>query len=196
MNGWIDGLTASGGTNWDRGIYQVAESGSHFDVAIIITDGNPTYYGNQEGPGNYTRFREVENGIFSANAVKAEATRIVAVGVGDGVSGSPNNLISISGPTANSDYFQTTDYTQAGAALRALALGALPGHRLGDQAGRAEHGAARSITGAVPAGGWTFGATTTTSGRRHRPDLGRDGRRQRRASTSTCRSPAGPRRRR
>ena len=75
VNGWIDGLTASGGTNWDRGIYQVAQSGNRFDIAIVITDGNPTFYGNQEGPGNYTRFREVENGIFSANAVKAEATR-------------------------------------------------------------------------------------------------------------------------
>ena len=48
----------------------------------MITDGNPTFYGNQEGPGSNTRLREVENGIFSANAVKAESTRIVAVGVG------------------------------------------------------------------------------------------------------------------
>ena len=51
VNGWIDGLTASGGTNWDRGIYQVAESANRFDIAIVITDGNPTFYGNQEGPG-------------------------------------------------------------------------------------------------------------------------------------------------
>ena len=52
---------------------------------------------------------------------------MIAVGVGAGVSGSRNNLISISGPTANSDYYQTNDYTAAGAALRALALGTCQG---------------------------------------------------------------------
>ena len=129
VNGWIDGprppaagrtgIAAS--TRWPR-------AGPAFDVAIVITDGNPTFYGNRPraratSPG----CREVENGIFSANAVKAEATRMIAVGVGAGVSGSPNNLVAISGPTANSDYYQTTDYTAAGAALRALALGTCQG---------------------------------------------------------------------
>ena len=164
VNGWIDGLSASGGTNWDRGIYQVAQSSNHFDVAIVITDGNPTFYGNQEGPGNYTRFREVENGIFSANAVKAEATRIVAVGVGDGVSGAPNNLISISGPTANSDYYQATDYAQAGVALRALALGACQGSVSVIKQVVPSTAPPGSTTGAAPAGGWTFAASTTASG--------------------------------
>ena len=85
---------------------------SAFDVAVVITDGNPTFYGAGEGPGNRTRFREVENGIFSANAVKAEGTRVIAFGVGDGVdsAGSGLNLRSISGPTLNSDYYQTDDY--------------------------------------------------------------------------------------
>ena len=164
VNGWIDGLTANGGTNWDRGIDQVAESGTHFDIAIVITDGNPTFYGNGEGPGNFTRLRELENGIFSANTVKAEATRMVAVGVGAGVSGSPNNLISISGPTANSDYFQTNDYTAAGAALRALALGSCQGTISVVKQVVPNTAPPGSITGAVPAGGWQFGATTTTSG--------------------------------
>ena len=36
-----------GGTNWDRGIYQVAQSTSTFDVAVVITDGNPTFYGSR-----------------------------------------------------------------------------------------------------------------------------------------------------
>ncbi len=115
----------AGGTNWDRGIYQVAQSTSTFDVAVVITDGNPTFYGAGEGPGNRTRFREVENGIFSANAIKAENTKVIAFGVGDGIgnSGSGDNLRSISGPTLNSDYYQTTDYEDAGDQLRELALG-------------------------------------------------------------------------
>ncbi len=164
VNGWIDGLTAGGGTNWDRGIFQVAQSGSGFDIAVVITDGNPTFYGNQEGPGSYTRFREVENGIFSANAVKIKATRMIAVGVGDGVSGPAANLVSISGPTANSDYYQTTDYAQAGAALRALALGNCQGTVSVIKQVVPSTAPPGSITGAVPAGGWQFGATTTTSG--------------------------------
>jgi hypothetical protein len=164
VNAWIDGLTSNGGTNWDRGIYQVAQSGSTFDIAVIITDGNPTFYGNQEGPGNFTRFREIENGIFSANAVKAEGTRMIAVGVGSGVSGPAANLISISGPTAGSDYYQTTDYTQAGAALRALALGNCQGTVSVIKQVVPSTTPPGSITGAVPAGGWQFGATTTTSG--------------------------------
>ena len=164
MNGWIDGLTTANSTNWDRGIEQVAESGTRFDVAIVITDGNPTVYGNGQGPGNFTRLRELENGIFSANTVKAKATRMIALGVGAGVSGSPNNLISISGPTANSDYYQTNDYTAAGAALRALALGNCKGTISVVKQVVPSTAPAGSITGAVPAGGWQFGATTTTSG--------------------------------
>ena len=62
---------AVGGTNWDRGLYQVAQSAARFDVAVVITDGDPTQYNSPAtGPGNFTRFREVENGIFSANAIK------------------------------------------------------------------------------------------------------------------------------
>ncbi len=101
----INGMTLpggqDGGTNWDRGIYQVAQSSSNFDVLVVITDGSPTFYGNQEGPGSRTRFREVENGIFSANAVKAEGTKLIAFGVGDGVGSTAAglNLRSISGPT-------------------------------------------------------------------------------------------------
>ena len=96
--------------------------------------------------------------------MKAESTRMVAVGVGNGVSGSASNLVSISGPTANSDYFQTTDYTQAGAALRALALGSCEGSVTVIKQFVPSTAPPGSITGAVPAGGWTFGATTTASG--------------------------------
>ena len=74
-----------------------------------------------------TRFREIENGIFSANGLKAQGTRVIAFGVGAGVNQSGQNLRSISGTTLNSDYFQTTDYATAGNQLRPLALGACSG---------------------------------------------------------------------
>ncbi|PTA43054.1 hypothetical protein C8054_27385 [Micromonospora sp. RP3T] len=119
----INGLTAGGTTNWDQGLWQIAAAPYDYDAVIILTDGNPTVYGPPpvQGTGSFTRFVEVENGIFSANAIKAKGTRVVAVGVGAGVSGAPDNLVAISGPVANSDYYQT-DYDQLAAVFRELAL--------------------------------------------------------------------------
>ena len=164
VNGWINGVTAGGTTNWDRGLFQVQQSTSQFDIAVVITDGNPTVYGNTEGPGDYTRFREVENGIFSANAVKAENTRMLAFGVGAGISAGAANLAAISGPTANSDYFQTSNYAEVGTILKNLALGSCTGSVTVVKQVVPNTAPAGSIIGAVPAGGWTFGATTTASG--------------------------------
>ncbi|MCB0921292.1 MAG: VWA domain-containing protein [Actinobacteria bacterium] len=153
------GLTSGGATNWDRGMYQVAQSASAYDVAVVITDGNPTVYGSpDQGPGNFTRFREVENGIFSANAIKAENTRVIAFGVGDGVSGNSANLQSISGQTANSDYFQTDNYQQAGDALKALASANCEGTV--NVIKQVLPPGGQGTDGATPAGGWTFGATS------------------------------------
>ena len=98
MNGWINGTTVATGnaqfTNWDRAFNQVTESAQAYDIAVIITDGNPTAYGipATTQTNGRTRFREVENGIFSANGLKAKGTRIVAFGVGAGVSSSGLNL--------------------------------------------------------------------------------------------------------
>ena len=164
VNTWIDGVSAGGTTNWDRGIFQVQQSASQFDIAVMITDGNPTVYGNAEGPGNYTRFREVENGIFSANAVKAEGTRMLAFGVGAGIAAGGDNLAAISGPTKDSDYFQTNTFAAVGVILRNLALGACTGSVTVIKQVVPSTATGGSITGAVPAGGWTFGATTSTSG--------------------------------
>ena len=52
----------------------------------------------------------------------------------------------------------------AGHTLRALALGRLSGHGDGGQAGRPVHRTGSGHHGALPAGGWTFGATTAASG--------------------------------
>jgi hypothetical protein len=159
--------TSGGGTNWDRGL-AAASGGSTADVAVVITDGNPSLYSDPaEGPGSFTRFREVENGIFSANVLKAKGTRVIAVGVGSGVTGTATglNLAAISGPTLNSDYYQSPSYEQAAAALRALALGNCAGSisivkQLVPSANTGEN-----VAGATPAGaGWTFAASTTATG--------------------------------
>ncbi len=104
--------TATGNTNWDRGFGTAAAAnslGNNFDIAVVITDGNPTAYNDpSQGPGNTNRFRETENGIFSANALKhgpvgaPAPTRILAFGVGDGATGAATalNLRAISGGTA------------------------------------------------------------------------------------------------
>ena len=164
--------TAQGGTNWDRGLAAVAEANPVYDIAIVITDGDPTYYSQPaEGPGNFNRIREMENGIFSANAVKAESTRVLAVGVGSGVSdpATARNLSAISGATAydgtnatTADYFQVSDYTIVGQALRQLALGECEGSL---SVVKQVVGADGDISTAEPGGAdWTFDAATTSPG--------------------------------
>ncbi|WP_162564221.1 MULTISPECIES: VWA domain-containing protein [Microbacterium] len=172
VNGWIDGLTAptNGTTNWDRGLYQVATAATSYDVLIILTDGNPTVYGTESAPGNFTRVREVENAVFSANAVKAEGTRIVALGVGSGVSAPQTalNLRAISGGnayngsnSASADYYQTADYAAAGDAMRQLALGNCQGSVSVVKQVVPPSG---DLAAATPAGGWAISATAPTAG--------------------------------
>lgn len=155
----IDGLTTGGSTNWDAGLFEVAAAPDTFDAVLMLTDGNPTVYGPPpaQGPGNFTRFREVEEGVFSANAVKAKDTRIIAVGVGAGVSGSANNLAAVSGPVPDSDYFQT-DFDQLAALLRQLALANCAGTITVVKKVMPFGG---SPAEAEPAGGWTISTSTT-----------------------------------
>jgi hypothetical protein len=156
----INSLTAGGNTNWDQGLWQVAASPFDYDAAIVLTDGNPTVYGPPpaQGPGGFTRFQEVEQGIFSANALKARGTKIIAVGVGAGVSGAPDNLIAISGPVANDDYYQT-GFAELEALFRKLALENCAGTISVVKKVIPPGG---TPADAQPAGGWTI--STSTSG--------------------------------
>ncbi|WP_396668857.1 VWA domain-containing protein [Microbacterium sp. R86528] len=122
----IDGLTRpggeNGGTNWDQGLWQVAEDAANqVDVLLMLTDGTPTFYGpSADGPGDYSRFREVESAVFSSNAVKDLGTRVIPVGIGvDAVA----NIQAISGPTADSDYFLVDNYEALALFLENLAKG-------------------------------------------------------------------------
>ncbi len=164
----INGLTKPSrerATNWDQALWNVASSSTKYDVVVVITDGNPTVYGTTYSPVD-TRFQQVENGIFSANAVKAKGSRVVAFGVGDGVSNADSglNLRAISGPTLNSDYYQTDDYEGAGQALRELALGNCEGSITVVKQVVPSSAPAGTTDGATPAAGWTMTASTSAKG--------------------------------
>lgn len=161
------------GTNWDRGLWAVAEAAPRYDLLVVLTDGNPTFYDSLLGDGGNTRIAEVEAGIFSANAVKAEGTRVLAVGVGNRVTGlTARNLRAISGTTAfsgsnaaDADYFQTRDYAEAGQALRDLARARCRGSLSVIKQIVPANNTGEDVTGAAPAGsGWEFTAETTTPG--------------------------------
>ncbi|TXK06297.1 VWA domain-containing protein [Microbacterium mitrae] len=154
--------TPNGATNWDRGLSQIP--GGTYDIVLVITDGNPTRYGDGEGPGNNTRFREVENGVLSANQLKANGSRIVAIGVGDGVSGPADNLIAISGTASGSDYFQAATFDAAAQAVRNAALGDCLGSLTVVKQVVPQGNVGENVTGATPAGGWTFNASSQTAG--------------------------------
>ena len=160
----IDSFTTpSGGTNWDAGLAQIPTG--TYEAVIVVTDGNPTYFGSPAtGPGNFTRFRETENGVFSANRLKAAGTRVIALGVGDGVGGPADNLRAISGPSAGSDYFQTADFTAAKSVIRQFALGDCLGSLSVVKQVAPSTTTGEDTTGAAPAGGWDFTATSQTAG--------------------------------
>ena len=135
-SGWTDNLI--NWTNWDRGLAAVSEingavgAGDHIDLVVLITDGNPTVYGPSPtvtGGTGYTRFRELDAARASANLLKSQDSRILAVGVGRGVSsdGAGYNLQTISGLTkydgsniTTADYIQTEDFSTVGTALHDL----------------------------------------------------------------------------
>ena len=138
----LDGLTvpAGSGTNWDAGFWQIVRDmpAYHYQSAIIITDGDPTYYGppgSLGGRGNLSRFAETENGIFSANALKKEGASVLGVGIGTSKQGLryTDNIRAVSGPIHNTDYFNT-DFETLSAVLANLALRNCAGLRLAKKA--------------------------------------------------------------
>ncbi|MCL2470607.1 MAG: VWA domain-containing protein [Propionibacteriaceae bacterium] len=175
VNGWIDGMsiTTPESTNWDRGLYQVAQQQNAlradekmYDLVIVITDGNPTRYGIPgttavPSDGIQTRYAEMEQAIFSANAIKARGTRIVAVGVGDGVTGSGYNLAAVSGPVANSDYY-AVGWEQAAETLQQLALKGCAAETTGSLTviKQLVPEGVTDLTQGQPLGGWTMDASS------------------------------------
>ncbi len=124
------GVPSASYTNWDQGIWQIVQSNSalpasgRYQVAIVLTDGDPTKYGpgGQFGPASpvTVQFAMTENAIFSANALKAQHTEVLAVGFGPTPehTGSLDDLEAIASPD---DVFLTT-FSELEAELKALAL--------------------------------------------------------------------------
>ena len=122
LHTFINGLaTPAGGTNWDQGLAQVTPG---FDEVIFLTDGAPTGSRIRPAPGNNfanSFFTDTEQGIFSANGIKAGGERIVGVGIG--LNGGADNLRAVSGPTQDQDYFLSSS-SDFGTILQQLAAGA------------------------------------------------------------------------
>ncbi|WP_166848387.1 VWA domain-containing protein [Isoptericola sp. BMS4] len=167
--------TTGSGTNWDQGLWAVAQADPDYELVIMITDGNPTRFSADPrlGTGGTTHFRDVENGIYSANAVKATGSRLLALGVGSGIDDVTRlNLRALSGETfydgtnaADADYYDLADFETAGSALRDLVLGGCEGRVNVTKAVVPAENAAGDVTGAVPGGaGWQFDAATGTPG--------------------------------
>lgn len=115
---------SGGGTNWQQGFAKAADSGNTYDLAVLLTDGNPTVMGTtpNSGASAYNALQDVDAGIFAANQLKAAGTRVLAVGVGPAVTAASElNLRAVSGTVSDSDYYNAANFAEAGATLAALA---------------------------------------------------------------------------
>lgn len=155
-------------TNWDDAMRKVAFNGSEkYDLVLFMTDGDPTVHGTNPSTGGGNSdvettigFRNVEEGTFSANAVKGmtgpsgQSTKILAIGIGLSTN-SYLNLQAISGPTANEDYY-TTGFADLAKTLKGLAERNCGGSiTLVKKTVKADGSVIANVTG-----GWEFQATT------------------------------------
>jgi hypothetical protein len=156
IESFIDAIpAANGATNWETGIGQLDGVGA--DLAIVITDGNPTLNSSADlwgdaGDGANVVPANVAAGVGAANTLK-RTTRVVAVGLG--LLGDVTNLKAISGGTPGSDYF-TGDYADLGSILHTLALASCGGSVT------IEHQVENPTGVFTPTGGWTFTSTATS----------------------------------
>lgn len=109
-------VTKPGGTgaytNWSAAL-KALNNGQEYDVVLFITDGAPNkVYGNNNPSvdGSNVTLRSVEAAIYAANTLKANGSRMLAVGVGNGITDAEENLISISGQVENHDFFGVDDW--------------------------------------------------------------------------------------
>ncbi|MCM3661127.1 VWA domain-containing protein [Georgenia satyanarayanai] len=110
VNGLARPQSAQGGTNWDRALAAVAGSTESYDGLIFVTDGNPTQYGSPAaGPGSSVSTETITRAVQSANLVKDEGTRVIAMGVADNINDADKaqfveHVSQISGTVEGSDY--------------------------------------------------------------------------------------------
>jgi uncharacterized repeat protein (TIGR01451 family) len=183
---WQSGNSYNQYTNWDQSLRQAGQDSG--DLVVYITDGDPTAYDfNQPGdpfsPGpppdvgvgtdrNATVAQvTLDRAVTRANAVKAQGSRILAVGVGAALQNqaSVDRLIQISGPDVADDLsefdVETTDvalvadFDDLADAVRALVLDlcspSLTIRKFAQSATDAAY---------VPADGWDVTVTPTVDG--------------------------------
>ena len=160
-------------TNWEDGIKGIDDP----ELAIYITDGDPTAYNASATRTNVNTSSTgtaLDNAITQANALKLNGTRMLVVGVGNGLtsSSSQDRLKKISGPlleksaaalagkTINQvDAVAFTDFTALGVFLRSVVT-SLCGNSVTVQK------LAQSSSGAdyLPAPGWDITVEPSVSG--------------------------------
>jgi uncharacterized repeat protein (TIGR01451 family) len=122
-----------GSTNWEAAFKEASLSASvtedprkPADAIIVLTDGEPTTYGypgDDLGDGAEVDQIDIDRGVEGANTVKAEGTRVIAVGIGGlfDAAEAEQNLQLISGPTQNEDYFLAAEFELLDETLQSIA---------------------------------------------------------------------------
>lgn len=113
-----DRMNRGGRTNWNDGLTKAYEAGQQFsnprlpygtgyDIVLFVTDGNPNTTGpNRYRPdGNDVSLRALEGGAYAANLLKFSGTRVMAIAAGGPGQNTPENLVLVSGPKENEDYY-------------------------------------------------------------------------------------------
>ncbi|CAN7454030.1 hypothetical protein LJR045_003025 [Microbacterium sp. LjRoot45] len=175
-NQWVGQWGVFGGTNWDAGLYQAAAASPHYDLAIHVTDGQPSLFGAPlptPNTSSWNRIKETEYAILSANRLKSEGTRILGVGVGPSyIDNGYLNLRATSGPVgfngsnaATADYIEATDFAPAIAAVRQIAQANCVGSISVVKQIVPSTNTGEDVTSSTLApAGWQFDATTTAAG--------------------------------
>lgn len=97
-------------TNWDQAMVAVGSSGEDYHGLIFVTDGDPTRHGSPaQGSGSGTSVADITEAVRSANALKAQGTRVIGMGVADTIRGTDldrfrEHMSQISGPVQGADY--------------------------------------------------------------------------------------------
>ena len=160
-------------TNWEDALKKVKELNTQSGVAplvVFVTDGDPTAINTANGvQTNVANSTALAPAVVQADAVKAQGSHILAVGVGSalGNSGSLNRLIAVSGPDvaesagavnlSTTDVLRIADFSTLPNALRTLVnelcKSSVTINKLVDNG-----------QGYVPGGaGWQFSASVSTA---------------------------------
>lgn len=95
----------------------MANQPTTFDLALLLTDGDPTTYRGGSSTSTTVDFRRVVEAVFSANTLKAKGTPVLGVGVGM-TSNSYLNLRAVSG---DGDYYLASDWDKLETELKSIA---------------------------------------------------------------------------